>query len=63
VTARLVRFNRGLTLARGLIGVAFGLFITFQTGSVDGWAVHLASLWNAPLKPVSKEQATPHFWG
>ena len=29
-------FNRGLTVASGLISVAFGLFVTFQIGLVDG---------------------------
>lgn len=33
---RFERFNRGLSVASGLISVAFGLFITFQIGFVDG---------------------------
>jgi ABC-type nickel/cobalt efflux system permease component RcnA len=33
---RFENFNRGLGLASGLISVAFGLFITFQIGFVDG---------------------------
>jgi high-affinity nickel permease len=33
---RSVNFNRGLGVASGLISVAFGLFVTFQTGFVDG---------------------------
>lgn len=33
---RFVRFNRGLGVASGVISVAFGLFITFQIGFVDG---------------------------
>jgi high-affinity nickel permease len=33
---RFERFNRGLGIASGLISVAFGLFVTFQIGFVDG---------------------------
>jgi ABC-type nickel/cobalt efflux system permease component RcnA len=33
---RFERFNRGLRIASGLISVAFGLFVTFQIGFVDG---------------------------
>jgi high-affinity nickel-transport protein len=33
---RFERFNRGLGVASGLISVAFGLFVTFQIGFVDG---------------------------
>jgi len=33
---RFANFNRGLGVASGLISVAFGLFITFQIGFVDG---------------------------
>lgn len=33
---RFSRLNRGLGLASGLISVAFGLFVTFQIGFVDG---------------------------
>jgi len=33
---RFANFNRGLGIASGLISVAFGLFITFQIGFVDG---------------------------
>jgi len=33
---RFTRFNRGLGLASGLVSVAFGLFLTFQIGFVDG---------------------------
>jgi high-affinity nickel-transport protein len=33
---RFAPFSRGLTLASGVISVAFGLFITFQIGFVDG---------------------------
>jgi hypothetical protein len=33
---RFENFNRGLGVASGLISVAFGLFITFQIGFVDG---------------------------
>jgi len=33
---RFARLNRGLGLASGVISVAFGLFITFQIGFVDG---------------------------
>jgi high-affinity nickel-transport protein len=38
---RFVPFNRGLGLASGLVSIAFGLFITFQTSIVDGlFATH-----------------------
>jgi high-affinity nickel-transport protein len=33
---RFSNFNRGLSVASGVISVAFGLFITFQTGFVGG---------------------------
>jgi ABC-type nickel/cobalt efflux system permease component RcnA len=33
---RFAPFNRGLGVASGLISVAFGLFVTFQIGFVDG---------------------------
>jgi ABC-type nickel/cobalt efflux system permease component RcnA len=33
---RFENFNRGLGVASGMISVAFGLFITFQIGFVDG---------------------------
>jgi ABC-type nickel/cobalt efflux system permease component RcnA len=33
---RFERFNRGLGIASGLVSVAFGLFVTFQIGFVDG---------------------------
>jgi ABC-type nickel/cobalt efflux system permease component RcnA len=33
---RFARFNRGLGVTSGVISVAFGLFITFQIGFVDG---------------------------
>jgi len=33
---RFAPFNRGLAVASGVISVAFGLFITFQIGFVDG---------------------------
>jgi len=33
---RFEKFNRGLGIASGLISVAFGLFVTFQIGFVDG---------------------------
>jgi high-affinity nickel-transport protein len=33
---RFAPFNRGLGVASGLISVAFGLFLTFQIGFVDG---------------------------
>lgn len=33
---RFENFNRGLGVASGVISVAFGLFITFQIGFVDG---------------------------
>jgi high-affinity nickel-transport protein len=33
---RFARFNQGLGVASGLISVAFGLFITFHIGFVDG---------------------------
>ena len=33
---RFLTFNRGLAVASGLISVAFGLFVTFQIGFVDG---------------------------
>jgi len=33
---RFANFNRGLGVASGLISIAFGLFITFQIGFVDG---------------------------
>jgi sulfite exporter TauE/SafE len=33
---RFENFNRGLGIASGLISVAFGLFVTFQIGFVDG---------------------------
>jgi len=33
---RFVSFNRGLGIASGLVSVAFGLFITFQIGFIDG---------------------------
>jgi ABC-type nickel/cobalt efflux system permease component RcnA len=33
---RFTNFNRGLGLASGLVSVAFGLFVTFQIGFVDG---------------------------
>src|ERR1700741_5148835 len=33
---RFANFSRGLGIASGLISVAFGLFITFQIGFVDG---------------------------
>jgi len=33
---RFSNFNRGLGIASGLISIAFGLFITFQIGFVDG---------------------------
>jgi len=33
---RFTHFNRGLGVASGLISVAFGLFVTFQIGFVDG---------------------------
>jgi hypothetical protein len=33
---RFAPFNRGLGLVSGLVSVAFGLFITFQIGFVDG---------------------------
>jgi high-affinity nickel-transport protein len=33
---RFENFNRGLGVASGLISVAFGLFVTFQIGFVDG---------------------------
>jgi high-affinity nickel-transport protein len=35
-TGRFANFNRGLAVASGLISVAFGLFITYQIGLVDG---------------------------
>jgi hypothetical protein len=31
-----VRLNRGLAMASGLVSVAFGLFLCYQTGFVDG---------------------------
>ena len=33
---KFTNFNRGLGLASGLVSVAFGLFVTFQIGFVDG---------------------------
>ena len=33
---RFTSFNRGLTVASGLISVAFGLFITVHIGFIDG---------------------------
>ena len=33
---RFTNFNRGLAVASGLVSVAFGLFVTFQIGFVDG---------------------------
>ena len=33
---RFSSFNRGLGIASGVISIAFGLFITFQIGFVDG---------------------------
>ena len=33
---RFTNFNRGLGVASGLISVAFGLFVTFRIGFVDG---------------------------
>jgi len=33
---RFAPFNRGLRLASGFVSIAFGLFITFQIGFVDG---------------------------
>lgn len=33
---RFINFNRGLTVASGLISVAFGLFITVHIGFIDG---------------------------
>lgn len=33
---RFANFNRGLGVASGVISVAFGLFITFQIGFIDG---------------------------
>ena len=33
---RFMRFNRGLSVASGVISIAFGLFITFQIGFVNG---------------------------
>jgi high-affinity nickel-transport protein len=33
---RFASLNRGLGLASGVISVAFGLFVTFQIGFVDG---------------------------
>jgi len=33
---RFANLNRGLAVASGLVSVAFGLFITFQIGVVDG---------------------------
>lgn len=35
-TGQFANFNRGLAVASGLISVAFGLFITYQIGLVDG---------------------------
>lgn len=34
--SRFVRFNRGLGLASGLVSLAFGLFIVYQMGFVNG---------------------------
>jgi hypothetical protein len=33
---RFAPFNRSLGLASGLVSIAFGLFITFQIGFMDG---------------------------
>jgi hypothetical protein len=33
---RYTNLNRGFAIASGLVSVAFGLFVTFQIGFVDG---------------------------
>jgi len=59
---RFARFNRGLTMALGVD--QRGLRAVHHLPDwLRGRAVHLASLLNAPLKPVREGQATLHSWG
>src|SRR5205807_4649076 len=59
---RFARFNRGLTVASGVDQCGLRA-VHHLPDWLRGRAVHLASLLNAPLKPVREGKATLHSWG